>query len=125
MARMKKDGTPAKKPGRKPKTTEPTLAEAMQGMQDAVDMFDNACEDMGLNVEEKTVTPLQPAEVDGFTVNGIQGLFGRYLRYEIGEKTYIDYTDNEGQELSMTAEQWVSFVAEISRAFEALGVRFP
>lgn len=82
MARLKKDGTPAKKPGRKPKYNfvdikelktekkpekkvrtimdpdveekmpEGTLADAVNGMQNAAEQFFGKCEDMGLKLKE-------------------------------------------------------------------------
>jgi len=66
--------------------------------------------------------PGHPATCDGFTVRAIEGEFGTYLRYKVGETSYIDYTSNGGEEVSMTVEQWIRFVAELDRAFSALGV---
>ena len=151
MARMKKDGTPAKKPGPKKNVTavdtvptvklsgpivietpeknkvevvetpEKTLADAMAGMKDAADTFFGACEDMGLNLEDKKIT--QPVSYDGMVIREVKGLFGRYRRSDIGGKIYIDFEPVESLDvLSYTVEQWKRFREEQEKAAAVLGV---
>lgn len=158
MERMKKDGTPAKKPGRKKtvqdlpvvklsspikiETEEPdkveangpevSLADAMTGMKDAADEFFGKCEDMGIRinnsdsdvVEVEVPTEAEiskPVNYDGFTIRAIQGTFGRYS-YSQTRSAYIDFEDNDGNEMSMTVEQWRWFLRELHHAAHVLGV---
>ena len=130
MARLKKDGTPAKKPGPKPnkdKAQEGTLADAMAGMKDAAETFFGKCEDMGLKVEAPAAPSVQkitlPAEYDGMVIREVEGLFGRYRYTDIGSAQYIDYENSEGLDtLSMTVDQWRKFREEQQKAARILGV---
>lgn len=139
MAKLKKDGTPAKKPGPKPKkievpekpknieTPEVSLADAMTGMQDAADKFFGECEDMGLNMEAPGAPSISkitlPAKYNGMVIREVEGLFGRYRYTDIGSAEYIDYENSEGLDtLSMTVDQWKRFREEQAKAARILGV---
>ena len=58
----------------------------------------------------------------GFGVNGVEGEFGRYYHDRTSLGDYIDYESKDGDELSMTVNQWREFLKELHRAAEALGV---
>ncbi len=59
----------------------------------------------------------------GFGVNGVEGEFGRYYHDRTSLGDYIDYESKDGDELSMTVDQWREFLKELHRAAEALGVK--
>lgn len=155
MAKMKKDGTPAKKPG--PKAKKPTVTlieeteapgfteEEVQAIKDAVPTVKV---DGPLKIETKepekveVVETPEPATVKGkivdvmehleiknplqyeeFTVREVEGLFGRYRRSDIGQETYIDFEPPECVDvISNTLTQWSSFMKELKRAAQVLGV---
>jgi hypothetical protein len=126
-----------------------TLADAMAGMQEAADKFFGLCDDMGLKLEtpekprikldgdltietpeksrvEVTEVPevpkiTKPVNYDGFTVRAVKGSFGTY-HYSESRSAYIDYENNDGDELSMTLEQWRGFLDELRLAARVLGV---
>ena len=107
---------------------EGTLADAMQGMKDAADMFFGACDDMGLKVEtpEAPAVPkvYKPVVYDSLTVREVEGNFGRYRRSDVGGSTYIDFENADGLDtLSLTVEQWRSFRKEQEKAAQVLGVK--
>lgn len=151
MARIKKDGTPAKKPGTKPnykkvekkepeqlptvkidgpiviktpdgkETKVGTVGDALNNMADAAADFFGKCEEMGLMKEETKIT--QPVNYDGFNVRAVEGDYGSYHFQEINGKQWLDYDDKEcANEMSMTVEQWRGFLAEIRKAAKILGV---
>lgn len=104
-----------------------TLADAMEGMQDAAEEFFGKCEDMGLSLgkdetpEEPKIT--QPVVYDGMTVREIEGGFGRYRRSDVHGSIYIDFEYTEGADvISLTDKQWRSFMVELIHASQILGV---
>lgn len=151
MARIKKDGTPAKKPGPKPnykkvekkepeqlptvkidgpiviktpdgkETKVGSAGDALNNMADAAADFFGKCEEMGLMKEETKIT--QPVNYDGFAVRAVEGDYGSYHFQEINGKMWIDYDDKEfSNQLSMTVDQWRGFLAELRHAGLVLGV---
>ena len=122
MEKLKKDGTPAKKPGPKPKTG--TLEEAMSGMADAAADFFEKCGDMGLEVgaPEPVRKITKPLTYDGFTVNAIKRDYGRYAIDTFNGTEYLDYETNDGEEISMPVEAWKEFLKELYLAAKVLGV---
>ena len=72
--------------------------------------------------EPKAMSPLKH---EGFTVRAVQGDFGRYSFDPHTSPTgqqYLDYANEAGDELSMTIEQWRSFIKELRDAAKVLGV---
>lgn len=59
---------------------------------------------------------------DGFTVRAVQGVYGRYFYDKTSVGEYIDFENNDGDELSMTVDNWRMFVAELKHAAAVLGV---
>lgn len=129
MARMKKDGTPAKRPG--PKAKKPTIKldgqlriETPEAHNvDIVETPEQAViknKVVDIMEELKIRNPLQYEE---FTVREVEGLFGRYRRSDIGQVTYIDFEPPECVDvISNTLTQWSSFMKELKRAAQVLGV---
>ena len=126
MARMKKDGTPAKKPGRKPtikldgelmiETPEAHNVDIVETPEQAV--IKNKVVDI---MEELKIR--NPLRYEEFTVREVEGLFGRYRRSDIGQETYIDFEPPECVDvISNTLTQWSSFMKELKRAAQVLGV---
>ena len=122
MARMKKDGTPAKKPGPK----------AMKGIAQVKVDGDLRIEtpEAGrievVETPEKPVLPQVklPVTYDGMVIREVEGLFGRY-RYsgDLGRSEYIDFENADGVDtLSLTVEQWRRFREEQVKAAAILGV---
>ena len=151
MTRMKKDGTPAKKTGRKPATEPKTLGDVLENCAKAADEFFGACEDMGVLKPEKVSADKQkekddaaraarmaiidrvnamhmgeertyaPVEVMGHPVRAIEiEPFGLFF-YDHKHK-WIDWTTAEGEEISMTPQQWWDFAYSIPEMFAILGV---
>ena len=108
---------------------EPTLADAMAGMQEATDTFFGECEKMGLMKAEEPEEPeepkiTQPVVYDGMTVREIEGGFGRYRRSDVHGSIYIDFEYTEGADvISLTDKQWRSFMVELIHASQILGVK--
>ena len=140
MARMKKDGTPAKKPGpkagRKPaseKKTETVIKGSPEEVLPTVKLTGPIrIETPEANRVEVVETPesaepkvLLPATYDGMVIREVEGLFGRY-RYsgDLGRAEYIDFENADGMDtLSLTVDQWKKFREEQVKAALILGVR--
>ena len=140
MARMKKDGTPAKKPGpkagRKPaseKKTETVIKGSPEEVLPKVKLTGPIrIETPEANRIEVVETPesaepkaLLPATYDGMVIREVEGLFGRY-RYsgDLGRAEYIDFENADGMDtLSLTVDQWKKFREEQVKAALILGVR--
>ena len=137
MARMKKDGTPAKKPGRKPATakkTETVLKVSPEEMLPKVKLTGpiriETPEASRVEVVETPEKPeieqvLLPATYDDMVIREVEGLFGRY-RYsgDLGRAEYIDFENADGMDtLSLTVDQWRKFREEQVKAALILGVR--
>lgn len=77
---------------------------------------------------ERTPPPPQkpkitkPLKYDGFAVQAIKGDYGRYSRSSCSGTDYIDFTSNNGEELSMPISAWKDFLEELNRAANVLGV---
>ena len=123
---------PAKLPAKNRKTVETpegeySVAGAMANMKDAAEEFFSGV--MGhkvtISAPETPETPriCRPVNYDGMTVREVEGLFGRYRRSDVNEKTYIDYEPVESLDvMSYTVEQWRSFREETEHAARILGV---
>ena len=140
MARMKKDGTPAKKPGpkagRKPaseKKTETVIKGSPEEVLPKVKLTGPIrIETPEANRVEVVETPesaepkaLLPATYDGMVIREVEGLFGRY-RYsgDLGLAEDIDFENADGMDtLSLTVDQWKKFREEQVKAALILGVR--
>ena len=129
MARMKKDGTPAKRPG--PKAKKPTIkldGELRIETPEAhnVDIVETPEQAV---IKNKVVDIMEELKIrntlqyEEFTVREVEGLFGRYRRSDIGQVTYIDFEPPECVDvISNTLTQWSSFMKELKRAAQVLGV---
>ena len=95
-----------------------SVKDAMDNMQDAVDEFFGKCEDMGLMKNEPKITA--PLMHSGKKAIGWQGDFGTYI-YD-AKHGYIDYENNDGEELSMPVDAWRNFLTEIREVGLLLGV---
>lgn len=129
MARMKKDGTPAKRPG--PKAKKPTIkldGELRIETPEAhnVDIVETPEQAVIKNKVVDIMEELKirnPLQYEEFTVREVEGLFGRYRRSDIGQETYIDFEPPECVDvISNTLTQWSSFMKELKRAAQVLGV---
>ena len=111
---MKKDGTPAAKPGRKP--AEVRTVEKVPEVK-----IDGAMKIDGPEVELVTKVPeKKPKICDGFTVTAIAGDLGEY--YFDRKYRTIDFRNVGGDELSMTPEDWKQLAEEIPKMMKILGV---
>ena len=117
--KVKKDGTPAKKPGPAPKMiTDPDVeAKLPEEPVKAPETVRIA----GKSEKPRKIT--EPVVYDGLVVREVEGNFGRYRRTDIGSATYIDFESTEGLDtLSLTVDQWRSFREESAKAAKVLGV---
>ena len=132
MARMKKDGTPAKKPGRKP-TIKPDgelmietpeaknveIVETPEAVKGPVSV-DEFCKIAGYPDEEPK-KPKQPLTYEGFKVCCIENNYGRF--YWDCDHNHLDWTTGEGEEVSFTPQGWVTFCKYVMpKVMEILGV---
>ena len=76
-----------------------SLADAMQGMKEAVDDFVGACKDMGLNVEPQEEKPKR-----NYTVSAIRTDLGEF--YYDKKFDRMDWRTLEGEEVSMSPAAW-------------------
>ena len=87
-----------------------TLADAMCGMQEATDTFFNQCADMGLNVNAPETE--QPSTMR-FKVRGIEGDLGLFFYDK--KRDCIDWTTQEGDEVSLSTNDWRKFLKQMPR----------
>lgn len=121
----------------KPETPEePTLADAMQGMQDAADKFFGACEEAGIrtapevsasiDLESGKVTTERmerPALTGSFRIRTVEGRFGTYDVYTDKEGTQMfSFSNEKGDEVQMSGLKWKDWLGEVGRAARILGV---
>ena len=119
MEKMKKDGMPAKKPGRKPKMITDPDVEAK--LPEEPVKAPETVRITGKSEKPRKIT--EPVVYDGLVVREVEGNFGRYRRTDIGSATYIDFESAEGLDtLSLTVDQWRSFREESAKAAKVLGV---
>ena len=140
-AKVKKDGSPAKKSGPKPKKLETpayevTKAALQHPEQPIVQIEGHAIAkeiEKGFTPEEikmieKGVIPTEkkpkkmfslPATCQGFEIVGIRGQYGVYKAND--EVKYFDFQPFGG-ELCMTPEEWHEQLDELQRAAKVLGV---
>ncbi len=130
------------------KAKQPTLADAMTGMQNAADQFFGACEDMGLKMEtpekplpvqdqklqpggnyrisvETPETPkiCKPVIYDGMIIREVESLFGRLRRSDVHGSIYLDFEPTDFTDvLSYTVDQWRSFFRDLKDCAAILGV---
>ena len=141
MARMKKDGTPAAKPGRKPKAEEApkvelvydgSIAEEYRREQEAKKMQkpeDLTPEDRERFNEQQLTAQLinqlpkniiNGMDADDVQVTGIRTALGEF-RYDRPYRT-IDWRHEElGEEISLPPEDWKKLAEEIPRVLRLLG----
>ena len=111
MARMKKDGTPAKKPGPRKKIETPEKAPVEIETPEKIVPIEKIDE----------IVPPKPLVYDGYTVRCIEGVMGRFYY----DKTYdrLDWTTPEGEEVSFSPSAWKVFATEeLPKIMAILGV---
>lgn len=133
MARIKKDGTPAKKPGRKPaikldgelkietpEAKKVEIVETPEGVVKGPVAVDEFCKIFGYPDEEPE-KPKQPLTYEGFKVCCIENNYGRF--YWDCDHNHLDWTTGEGEEVSFTPQGWVTFCRYVMpKVMEILGV---
>ena len=144
MEKMKKDGMPAKKPGRKPKMitdpdVEAKLPEAAPEANKTGIVKTPEKDNTGivtpelLEKAEKAVQHMVdesrkekeklfglPAYIDGFEITGISGQLGTYRASS--EHNYFEFVPFGG-ELCMNPGEWHEQIEELNRAAKVLGVK--
>ena len=133
MARMKKDGTPAKKPGRKPAAVKLSeLAEKMaeDGVQLVYDPSiaeeyrrEQAEKQDALEEEVRNLPPVKAAEPepdpwDMFDVTAVRGKIGEFY-YDRDHGT-VDWRNDYGEEVSLPPEEWRRLADKIPLILRAL-----
>ena len=148
MARMKKDGTPAKKPGRKTGTVINGNPEKVLPKVETQETLDGGPVEK-IEVPECKILPAVtpenlkkaaetakemlekarkenekffglPSYIDGFEINGISGQFGTYRASS--EYNYFEFVPFGG-ELCMNPGDWHEQIEELNRAAKVLGVK--
>ena len=120
MARMKKDGTPAKRPGPKPKLEEVEMPKAESWVdkvpKEAIAEKPKKKMSMDeLSLEEKL------ALVDGYKTSAIKkdGIGEFYYDKKHGT---VDWENEYGEEISLLPADWVKLAEEIPKMLKILGV---
>jgi hypothetical protein len=90
-------------------------------------------EETGVTVKDITPKEIQkhmkpevldrPVLYSGFVVTAVEGEYGRYFHDKTSMGDYIDYESKDGDELSMTIDQWRAFLKELHHAAVVLGVK--
>ncbi len=149
MARIKKDGTPAKKPGPKPnykkvekkepeqlptvkidgpiviktpdgkETKVGSVGDALNNMADAAADFFGKCEEMGLMKEETKIT--QPVNYDGFEMIGVRSKETGF-RYEYSQEYKIFHVTVGCDSLDLHISDWKRLLDELQKVIPILGV---
>lgn len=128
MSRMKKDGTPAKKPGRKPtiKLDGELMIETPEAKNiEVVETPETTPPTVKLTGPIRAETPEAPKQAplqyDGYTVCCIESkTFGRF--YLDRDHNHLDWTTAEGEEVSFTPTGWKMFLEELPKVAAILGV---
>ena len=126
FTQVKKDGTPAKKPGRKPtkkqiETPEGEFVTVATKVPPKT-IFDDDVEAKLPKVEvpEKPKSRFTtPAKLEGFEIAAVRGDFGVYLAS--AEYNYFEFQAFEG-DLCMKPEDWSDQLEELKHAAKVLGV---
>ena len=145
MARLKNDGTPAKKPGRKPATvkktetvingspeevlpkvklTGPIRIETPEASRVEVVETPEITEDDIRAVNEKIMKnkAVKPIYFEGYTVRCIEGVMGKF--YYDTQFDRLDWTTPEGEEVSFSPAAWKRFATEeLPKVMALLGVK--
>ena len=143
MARMKKDGTPAKKPGRKPAVKpeedgvelvyDPSIAEEYRREQEqkkaneaakaeAEKEWTPAEEVYGRAEDEKDdAPPWEEAEADVWQTTAIRNARMGEFYFDRKYRT-IDWRSPEGEEISLVPEDWKKLADMIPQILHVLGV---
>ena len=123
MARIKKDGTPAKKPGPKPKSVE--IPEPVNGGEWEKVETPEAPAALVADRKKMEIPELPnitlPVTYDGYTVRCIEGQYGKfYWDYEYNR---LDWTSPVGEEVSLSPQGWRTFCTEVMpKVMAILGV---
>ena len=136
MARMKKDGTPAKKPGPRAKKKEipeqlpevkltgPIRIETPEAEKvQVVEMPEITEEDIqAVNEKIRKNKSIKPIYFEGYTVRCIEGVMGRF--YYDTQFDRLDWTTPEGDEVSFSPSAWKRFATEeLPKVMALLGVK--
>ena len=124
-AKVKKDGSPAKKSGPKPKKLE-TQADkvtkaALEHPERPIVQIDGQA--IVEKMMEQTPKITKPLAYSGFTVRAIEGKYGRFSCYKIDNIMYFNYESlDRREEIDMPIYKWKAFLEEIQEAAAVLGV---
>ena len=128
MARMKKDGTPAKKSGRKPtiKLDGELMIETPEAKNVEIVETPEATPPTvkltgPIRIETPEAPKRAPLQYDGYAVRCIEGQYGKfYWDYEYNR---LDWTSPEGEEVSLSPQGWRTFCTEVMpKVMAILGV---
>ena len=118
MARMKKDGTPAKRPGPKPK---PETPEGEIELWSGPDLVAKVPVEDAETPEEPKVSEVKPLTFDGMEISALR-------HQDLGEfyfdKKYntIDWRTPEGDEVSLGPVWWKQLITDLPKIMKLLGV---
>ena len=138
MARMKKDGTPAKKPGPRPKVElvyDESIAEeykreqeqkkaneeARKGELDAAEYIKHAVIGVAPAPEPVTNVAIQPSwDVDGYAATAIKKDGVGEFHFDKRDGS-IDWRSEYGEEISLLPADWEKLAEEIPKMLKILG----
>ena len=118
MARLKNDGTPAKKPGRKPKTETP---EGEIELWSGHDLVTKVPVEDAETPEEPKVSEVKPLTFDGMEISALRhpdlGEFYFDKKYNM-----IDWRTPEGDEVSLGPVWWKQMITDLPKIMKVLGL---
>ena len=94
---------------------EPTLADAVEGMTEAVNDFFGECEKMGLKLDS------EPAQAIEYKVTGIDTEMGSFRYYK--RSGYLDWDFGDNDTVSMNADEWRQLIEDLPKIMDILGVK--
>ena len=94
---------------------EPTLADAVEGMTEAVNDFFGECGKMGLKLDS------EPAPSIEYKVTGIDTELGSFRYYK--RSGYLDWDFGDNDTVSMNADEWRQLIRDLPKIMDILGVK--
>ena len=97
----------------KPVKQEPTLADAMDGMQEATDKFFGECRKMGLKLDGPEIE---------YKISGIDTEMGSFRYFK--RSGYLDWDAiGDNDTVSMNVDEWRQLIRDLPAIMEILGVK--
>ena len=124
MARMRKDGTPAKRPGRKPQQIETPEGEFTPAKPEIPEQVPTVKVNGPLKIETPeagNIEIVRKSKRVEYKVTGISTSIGDFQHFK--KAGYLDWTTLDGTTVSMNLAEWNEFMKVFPAALMVLGVK--